>query len=82
VDRVELSDLQAGVLTSSWFPRVEHPGIAPEMIEAISKSFSAGLLLAIRAGSLQSDDTWNRLLPDYKAESAEVFLRRAWEGQA
>lgn len=82
VDRVEPSDLEAGVLTSSWFPRVEHPAFGPEKIEAISKSFVAGALLGIRAGSLQSDDTWNRLLPDYEVESAEAFLRRVWKGKA
>lgn len=78
IDRVEPSDLEAGVLTSSWFPRMEHPSFDHQQIEAVSKSFVAGLLLAIRAGNLKSDDTWNRLLPDYEVESAEAFLQKIW----
>ncbi|KAJ4990483.1 NmrA-like family protein [Stagonosporopsis vannaccii] len=82
VDRVEPKDLEAGVLTSSWFPRIEHPSFASEQSETVSKSFVAGILLAIRAGNLKSDDTWNRLQPDYEVESVESFLRKVWKGRS
>lgn len=71
-----MGQLQIGEWTSSWLPKIEHPSIAPEHLETASKT-----LLAMHAGEFESDDTWNKLLPNYKIESAEGFLRRAWEGK-
>jgi hypothetical protein len=39
-------------------------------------------LLAVKYGAFKSGETWNRLLPDFEFEDAEMFLRREWEGKA
>ena len=81
VDKVETTLLRAGTWRSSWMPEVDHPSIAPEDVEVASRIITAGILLAMQAGAFHSNDTWNALLPDYKFEDAENFLKRAWYGK-
>jgi hypothetical protein len=58
-----------------------HPAVPPEHVESASKAFTAGILSAVDAGAFESNDTWNVLLPDYKFENAEEYLRKAWQGK-
>ena len=77
-----MDDLKNGIVDSKWLPRVEHPSIAEEHRDAVSKVMSPALLLAIKDGAFASSVTWNGLLPGFKFEDAETFLRREWKGKA
>ena len=82
IDRVDPTLLRAGTWSSSWIPKVDHPSIAPENVEAASRVITAGILLAIQAGAFESSDAWNMLLPNYEFEDAEDFLKKAWHGKS
>jgi hypothetical protein len=62
-------------------PKIDHPSIPLELVEASSKNIVGGVSLAIGAGNFDVGDEWNRLLPDYKFTDAKAFLRKVWEGK-
>lgn len=79
--RLKVDELERGTWKSSWVPRIDHPSIAPEHVEAVSKVIVAGLLLAIGKKAYEVSNEWNELLPDYEFMDAEVFLKQAWHGE-
>ncbi|KAK4172669.1 hypothetical protein QBC36DRAFT_349385 [Triangularia setosa] len=79
VEKLKVEDLKAGIVKSSWFPKVDHPSLLPAEVETMAKGFLSGMLLGISAGVLRVSDEWNRLLPDYEFTGAERFLTEAWE---
>ncbi|KAF1939324.1 NAD(P)-binding protein [Clathrospora elynae] len=81
VDKMKADELERGTWKSSWVPKIDHPSIPPEYVEAASKTIVAGILLAIGARAFESGDAWNRLLPDYDFADAEAFLKQAWDGK-
>jgi hypothetical protein len=81
VERLKEEDLRAGIVKSPWVPKIAHPSLSPEEIEAMATVFVPGLLLGIAAGNLRVSDEWNRLLPDYKFTQAEEFLVKTWAGK-
>lgn len=81
IERLKADDLKAGVVKCSWKPRVDHPAIPPEHVDAFSGTLLAGALLGISAGAWNVSDEWNRLLPDYKFIQAEAFLTEAWRSK-
>lgn len=58
---------------------IDHPGM-PNAEELASK-LTAGMILAISAGALNTTDEWNRVFPEYEFMSAEKFLERVWRGK-
>ncbi|KAH7384425.1 hypothetical protein DE146DRAFT_760194 [Phaeosphaeria sp. MPI-PUGE-AT-0046c] len=81
ITRLKAEDLKNGTWTSPWLPKVEHPSIAPEHVEAASKMMVPHLLLAFKDGSFTCSDEWNKLLPDYHFEQADDFAQREWRGK-
>lgn len=82
IEHVKAQDLEAGTWKTSWVPAIEHPSIPPEQVEALSGFFTSSILLAVNDNQLHvSDDTWNRLLPDYKFTDINEFLTEAWRGK-
>lgn len=79
MERVELDDLKAGKLKTSWAPSADHPAIAPEQLRAAAEMFTTYSLLSIHRGDWDLPDQWNRLLPDFQYVSLEDFLRNSWE---
>ncbi|KAL2866187.1 NAD(P)-binding protein [Aspergillus lucknowensis] len=82
VERVKAEDFKAGTWVTSWIPRVDHPSIPPEQVDALSKLGVAGISLAIGAGAFAVSDEWNQLLPDYHFTQADAFLSEVWKGRA
>jgi hypothetical protein len=78
IDRIPNEDLKNGTWDASWLPKVEHPSIPPEFVDAFSKKMVGGISLAIGAGCFDVGDEWNRLLPDFEFTDAKDFLRKAW----
>ncbi|XPT00445.1 hypothetical protein M3J09_009598 [Ascochyta lentis] len=82
VTRLRTEKLEAGTWTSPWVPMLFHPTLKPEHVESASKVFTAGLLLAAKEGAFNTNDAWNKLLPDHEFEDAEKVWRAAFEGKA
>lgn len=75
---MKADDLKVGVMKSTWLPKVDHPAIPAEQVDALAASFVSGVLLGMSAGAFSVSDEWNRLLPDYEMTRAEDFLADAW----
>jgi hypothetical protein len=73
--------VRAGNIHSSWAPKITHPSIPPEQVEAFSKIFATGLLLSGIRKSWVVSDEWNKLFPDYKFADFEEFLSEPWAGK-
>lgn len=82
IQKVTAHAFETGEWKTSWVPKINHPSIPPEQVEVLSRSFTAGILLAIHDKAYQISDEWNRLLPDYKFTDTEDFLTKAWRGKA
>ncbi|EFQ33916.1 NmrA-like family protein [Colletotrichum graminicola] len=78
VTKLNPKDLKAGVVKAPWLPRLVHPAIPQETLDAVIPSFLVGFLLGISAGNFEVSDEWNRLLPDFEFTQPEEFLATAW----
>ncbi|KAK6353702.1 hypothetical protein TWF696_005663 [Orbilia brochopaga] len=78
IEEVEAEDLKVGVVTATWLPKVDHPAIPAEQVDALAANFVCGVLLGISAGAFSVSDEWNGLLSDYEMTRAEDFLADAW----
>lgn len=78
MERLTTEDLRAGQVKSSWKPRVTHPSIPPELVDAFADRFLASVLLSISEGEWRVSDDWNCLLGNYKTQPAEEFLSKFW----
>ncbi|KAK1590306.1 NmrA-like family protein [Colletotrichum navitas] len=78
VTKLNPEDLKSGVVKAPWLPRLDHPAIPKETLDAVTPSFVAGFLLGISAGTFDVSDEWNRLLPDFEFTQPEEFLATAW----
>ncbi|CAK1366037.1 uncharacterized protein RHO25_010810 [Cercospora beticola] len=50
VEYLQISDLEAGNITSSWLPVIDHPAFTPEQARALAEKLLSGMVLGIRAG--------------------------------
>ncbi|KAH7371509.1 NmrA-like family protein-like protein [Pyrenochaeta sp. MPI-SDFR-AT-0127] len=81
VEYVKGEDIEKGVLTSTWIPRMSHPVIPVESREAFSEQFIIMFFQGIRNGSWDVSDEFNQRYPDYNFISAEEYLSKAWKGK-
>ncbi len=81
VETFSKKDMEAGSWESSWMPRIDHPSIPPEQIEAMSKIGTAGISLGLGDGLFSVSDEWNRILPGFQFTKAGEFLENAWRGK-
>lgn len=81
IEHIKSSDIEAGELKASWVPQMSHPVIASADRETFSKEFVIMFFTALRRGSWDVSDEWNRRYPDFKFQSAEEYLTKAWEGK-
>lgn len=81
VERLNMEDIKSGEIKSSWYPRVGHPSIPADQIEAVSKTLVAGVLIGQIKGAFRVGDEWNSLLPGVKFQGVEEFLRNVWQGK-
>ncbi|KAH8730309.1 NmrA-like family protein-like protein [Phaeosphaeriaceae sp. PMI808] len=81
VEHVRSEDIQAGVLESSWVPRLEHPTIPEERKDELSRRFVIHFFAAMLNGSWEVGDEFNRRFPEYQFVGLEEYLTKAWEGK-
>jgi hypothetical protein len=81
VEHVSSEDIRRGELKSSWVPRMSHPVIPEEDREEYSVQFVIMFFTGILNGAWDVSDEWNQRFPDFKFQSAEEYLTKAWEGK-
>lgn len=81
IEKLKTDDLKAGIVKSTWLPKVSHPAIPPEQAGALAGMFLAGMSLGISCGALNVSDDFNRLFPDYEFVQPRQFLLEAWQGK-
>jgi hypothetical protein len=81
VERLKADDLKAGVVKSSWLPKIDHPSLTPEEVETLAAAMTAGIVLGLSAGAFSVSDEWNKLIPDFEFTKAEDFLADFWRGK-
>ncbi|KAK3290479.1 uncharacterized protein B0H64DRAFT_412452 [Chaetomium fimeti] len=74
VETLQLDDLRAGIVNTSWLPAIDQPGAAPSDNEALARHILRSLLLNAADGSGTVSDEWNQIFPDYQFTKAEDFL--------
>ncbi|KAI0911430.1 hypothetical protein F4823DRAFT_560885 [Ustulina deusta] len=78
VYHVSKIDLDAGNLTSPWYPILEHPSLPKEKLDVMSREINVQALRGIAEGEWVVNDDWNRLLPDFQFTNPSQFLASWW----
>lgn len=78
VEKVQLKDLEAGELKTSWVVGKRHPAVAEERVAAMAKAVSIGVLLSSTKGAWESTDELNKLFPDHRFTDAAAYLAKVW----
>ena len=81
IEKLKAEDLNAGIIKSSWLPKVAHPSIPKDQLESLAGILLSGVLQGFGAGAFNVSDEWNKLLPDFEFTPAEPFLGKAWENK-
>ena len=64
VEQLKIDGLKAGIVKSTWLPRVSNNAIAPAEAEALAGMSLAGMTLGISLGALNVSSEWNRVFSD------------------
>lgn len=81
---LDVEDLKAGELKSTWLPEVDHPsinGLDAATKRQFSKHLTTKMLLNLTESAGVVSDEWNRIFPDYKFTTAEEFVTKVWAGK-
>ncbi|KAI0450351.1 hypothetical protein F5B21DRAFT_491313 [Xylaria acuta] len=78
IHHVSTADLDAGNLTSPWCPVLEHPSIAKENLDMMSRKINVQALRGIANGEWVVSGEWNRLLPNFQFGNPTQFLASWW----
>ncbi|EPS35796.1 hypothetical protein H072_10797 [Dactylellina haptotyla CBS 200.50] len=81
VEKVQIDDLNAGELKTSWGLEAVHRAVSQGDAAELLKSVSIGILLSSLKGAWDVSEDFNKLFPDYQFSSAETFLRNVWVGK-
>lgn len=81
IEYVKGEDILKGQLKTSWVPQMSHPVIPVEERKQFSYDFVIMFLAGILRGSWDVSDVYNRRYLDFKFQSAEEYLTKAWEGK-
>ncbi|KAF9878516.1 NmrA-like protein [Colletotrichum karsti] len=79
VETVDEEAVEAGRLTTSWYPLIEHAGVPEGRKEELSKLASLNFLKATINGSWNVSEEWNNLLPHIQFTDARRYLAQVWE---
>ncbi|CAG9940309.1 unnamed protein product [Clonostachys rosea f. rosea IK726] len=74
-------DLDAGLLKTENYTRLDLPSTPPDQIDAFSKVAAIGVLRAISRGVWDVSDEWNKIFPDYEFAKTDEILQGLWKGQ-
>lgn len=78
---MQLHDLEAGALKTSWSLEKEHRAVTDEQSPGLLAKVPIGILLSSVEGAWDVSDEFNQLFPDYKIEAIEHFLAKVWDGK-
>lgn len=81
VTKVQVEDLEAGNLKSSWGLQAVHHAVPDDQAQALLKQVAIGFLLSSSKGAWDVSDDFNQMFPDYEFTSIEDFLTKVWEGK-
>jgi hypothetical protein len=81
VEYVKGEDIERGELKTTWVPQMAHPVIPSESRAKYSVEFTITFLQGILRGSWDVNDEFNRRYPDFKFQTAEEYLTKAWKGK-
>lgn len=81
VEKVQLDDLKAGELKTSWGLEAVHHAVSQDDAADLLKMVSIGILLSSTKGAWDVSDGLSQLFPDYQFTPIEDFLRNVWEGK-
>lgn len=84
VDVLDVEDLKAGELKSSWVPLLDLPSTRhldhSTILEFSKQGVLKYMLAVLEAGGSVVSDEWNRIFPDYKFTGLEEFMTKVWAG--
>ncbi|RDW65624.1 hypothetical protein BP5796_10316 [Coleophoma crateriformis] len=78
VEKVEVEDLENGILKTSWKLESSHPSVTGDQVEKMLKAVLIGTLLSSAKGAWDVSDEINQLLPDFEFTQLEDFLTEVW----
>jgi hypothetical protein len=81
VEYVKSSDVEKGVLDTSWVPEFDHPVIPVDSREEFSRSFVIDFFNAMKRGAWDVSGEWNERFPEYRFVGLEEYLSKAWKGR-
>jgi len=81
VEKVNIEDLEAGHLKTSWRLEAVHQAASDHDASDLLRAVSIGILLSSSKGAWDSSDEVNQLFPDYEFTQAEDFLSKVWSGK-
>ncbi|RVD88990.1 uncharacterized protein DFL_000014 [Arthrobotrys flagrans] len=81
VDYVDIEDLEAGNLNTSWGLEAVHHAVANDQASAMLKAVSIGILMSSTKGAWDISNEWNQIFPDYTFDGIEGFLATVWTGK-
>ncbi|KAI6354673.1 hypothetical protein MCOR25_008496 [Pyricularia grisea] len=81
VDKLDMKDLEAGILKTSWRPLPDHPSVPKDMTDAEKDFTVTRFAMAIKAEVFAASDEWNKLLPNYKFTKVKEFIRGVLDSQ-
>ena len=80
IEALNIDDLRAGELKSSFVPELDHPAIR-DLDEATKAGFIkaayTSLLMALVDGDAVVGDEWNRIFPHYKFLGFDEFISKS-----
>lgn len=71
IEQLELEDLKAGIVKTSWLPSLDH---LPNINDELARQVLASLLINTAEGAGTVSDEWNKIFPDYQFTKAEEYL--------
>ncbi|SPQ23983.1 115f36d7-8128-4780-a217-9a31a445979c [Thermothielavioides terrestris] len=74
VETLDVEEVKAGVLKTSWLPTLDHFPVSEAEREVYAKLLLRGILLNVANGTAPVSDEWNRIFPDYKFTTVEEIL--------
>ncbi|CAI6338336.1 unnamed protein product [Periconia digitata] len=81
VEYVRGEDIEKGVLTSEWVPRMTHHAIPEEKRDGFSRDFMVMMMQGVLRGSWEVGTEWNERFKEYEFMGLEEYLGKAFEGK-
>ena len=78
VEHVEVKDLEAGHLNTSWGLEAKHAAVSAEEAEKMLEQVAIGILLSCLGNAWDVGEEANKLFPEHTFVKAEDYLAAVW----